>query len=128
MRGVGLESAGKNGEQTDEGEQRRGVRVRLAVVVTEQALVVSDQAGIHVGRDELIVVREPLGSGELERAVVTTSRTETTDVRVIAGQVFSRDEITGTAAARVEQEVVVTIVKRTVLDDLVLRTVDTTEA
>ena len=79
MRTIVWQSSVQTVEQANEVEQRSDVRVRLAVVVAEQSFVVSDQAGEYVGRDELIVVREPLGSSDLERAVVTTSRTETTD-------------------------------------------------
>src|SRR5262249_50275794 len=53
-------------EKADEIEQRSDVRVRLPVVVTEEALVVSDQARVHIGSNKLIVVRETLLCGELE--------------------------------------------------------------
>ncbi len=46
---------------------------------------------------------------------------------VVAGQVFSRREIACSATARVEDEVGVAIVERTVFDDLILRTVNTAE-
>ena len=45
-------------EQADEIEQRSDVRVGLAVVVTEQAFVVTDQARVHIRRVEREVVRE----------------------------------------------------------------------
>ncbi len=79
MRTIVRQSSVKTVEQADEVEQRSDVRVRLAVVVAEQTFVVSDQAGVHVRSDELVVVREPLGGGELECAVVTTRRAEATD-------------------------------------------------
>src|SRR5215203_6195037 len=56
-------------EQALEVEQRSDVRVRLPVVVTEEAFVVTDQAREHVGSDELEIVRESLRSGELDTPV-----------------------------------------------------------
>src|SRR6185295_3608176 len=52
-------------EQALQVEQRSDVRVRLPVVVSKQALVVSDQARVHVGSDELEVMRKSLRSAEL---------------------------------------------------------------
>src|SRR5215510_8191356 len=63
-------------EQALEVEQRSDVRVRLPVVVTEQAFVVTDQAREHVGSDELEVIRKSLRSGELDCAVETLSAAE----------------------------------------------------
>src|SRR5678816_3745921 len=61
------------GEQALEVEQRSDVRVRLPVIVTEQAFVVTDQAREHVGSDELEVIRKSLRGGELDGAVETLS-------------------------------------------------------
>ena len=47
-------------EQALKVEQRSDVRVRLPVVVTEQAFVVTDQAREYVRSDKLIVVGESL--------------------------------------------------------------------
>src|SRR6185503_16921911 len=66
----------KSIEQADQVEQRGDVRVRLSVVVAEQAFVVTDQARVHIRSDELIVVRKTLRSGELNCAIVTTSWSE----------------------------------------------------
>src|SRR6187455_2332136 len=61
------------GEQALKVEQRSDVRVRLPVVVTEQAFVVSDQAREHVGSDELEVIRKSLRGAELDGAIETLS-------------------------------------------------------
>src|SRR5689334_15937978 len=58
-------------EQALEVEQRSDVRVRLPVVVTEEAFVVTDQARVHIGSDELEVVRKSLRRRELNRAIET---------------------------------------------------------
>src|SRR4029079_9780231 len=76
--------------------------------------------------DELPVVREPLGGREFERAVVAARRAEA-GAELDAGQVLGRHVLTD-AAAGVEEEVVVAVVKRAVLDDVVLRAVDAAEA
>jgi hypothetical protein len=49
-------------QQADQVEQRDDVRVRLAIVVGEQPLVVANQAGVGVREDELPVVAEALRS------------------------------------------------------------------
>src|ERR1051325_550674 len=113
-------------EQADEVEERRDVRVALAVVVAEQALVVTDQARIHVGRDELPVVGEALRRRDLERAVVAARAAEAADARSGARDVFGRLAVT--SAARIEDEVGVAVVERAVLDDVALRAVDAAEA
>src|SRR5678816_1805512 len=61
------------GEQALKVEQRSDVRVRLPVVVTEQAFVVTDQAREHVRSDELEVIRKSLRGAELDCAVETLS-------------------------------------------------------
>src|SRR5437660_2152672 len=109
-------------EQADEVEERRDVRVGLPVVVAEQALVVAGQAGEDVRRDQLPVLAEALGGGELERAVVAARVAEATDGRVAAGLVFRR--LAAAAAAGVEDEVGVAVVERAVLDDVDLVAVD----
>src|SRR5688572_239888 len=76
MRTIIRETAVETVEQADQIEQRSDVRVRLAVVVTEEAFVITDQAGINVGSDELVVVRKALRGREFQRAVVTTSGTK----------------------------------------------------
>src|ERR1041385_2036077 len=63
-------------EQALKVEQRSDVRVRLPVVVTEQAFVVTDQAREHVGSDELEGIRKSLRSSELNCAVEALSTTE----------------------------------------------------
>src|SRR6185503_17819264 len=127
MRTIVGQSAVKTVEQADEVEQRSDVRVRLAVVVTEQTFIVTNQARINVRSDELIVVRETLRRCELERPVVAAGWTKATDGRVLTGQVFGCGEVRRAATARVEQEVMVTVVERTVLNDFVLSTIDTTD-
>src|SRR5688572_11381255 len=106
-------------QQADEVEQRSDVRVSLAVVVTEQAFVVTDQARVGVRSDELIVVRETLVSSELECAIVPSSAAERAEAK-LNGQTI------GQAFARVEDEVIVSIIKRAVFDDRSLRAVNTT--
>src|SRR5215208_4817698 len=73
MRPIIWQAAVSVGEQALKIEQRSDVRVRLPVIVTEQAFVVTDQAREHVGSDELEVIRKSLRSGELDRAVETLS-------------------------------------------------------
>src|SRR5205085_10749617 len=50
-------------EQALKIEQRSDVRIRLAVVVTEQAFIVTSQAGEYVITDVLPVIGEVLGCG-----------------------------------------------------------------
>src|SRR5687767_7565674 len=69
-------------QQADEVKQAGDVRVRLAIVVAEQAFVVSNQAGVHVRSDELVIVRETLRGREFQRAIVTTTASETADSRI----------------------------------------------
>src|SRR5215217_8676060 len=94
-------------EQALKVEQRSDVRVRLPVIVTEQAFVVTDQAREHVGSDELEVIRKSLRSAELDCAVealcATKALRSTTSERVTsAGVFFSR---TCSDSARVKDEV-----------------------
>src|SRR6185295_12246954 len=94
-------------EQALEVEQRSDVRVRLPVIVTEQAFVVTDQARVHVGSDELEVIRKSLRSGELDAAVETLSaskalRSTTSRCVTRTGILFSR---AWSEPARVEDEV-----------------------
>ncbi len=77
------QSAIKTVEQADEVEQRSDVRVSLAVVITEQSFIVTNQAREHIRSDELIVVREALRGGELEGPVVAAGWTKATDERVV---------------------------------------------
>src|SRR4029077_3319464 len=58
-------------EQALKIEQRSDVRIRLPVVVTEQAFVVTGQARVNVRSDELIIIGKSLGSSELNCAVET---------------------------------------------------------
>src|ERR1043165_323064 len=63
-------------EQALKVEQRSDVRVRLPIVVTEEAFVVTDQAREHIGSDELEVIRESLRSGELDGAIEALGATK----------------------------------------------------
>src|SRR5215213_109971 len=101
------------GEQALEVEQRSDVRVRLPVVITEKAFVVTDQAREHVRSDELEVIRKSLRGGELDCAVETLSaskalRSATSRRVTTAGIFFSR---AGSNAARVEDEVGVAVIE-----------------
>src|SRR5689334_23933058 len=98
-------------EQALKVEQRSDVRVRLPVVVTEQAFVVTDQAREHVGSDELEVIRKPLRRRELNRAIETLSAAEA--LRSVARTTRAGCFFSGarTQTARVEDEVGVTIVE-----------------
>jgi hypothetical protein len=58
-------------EQALKIEQRSDVRVRLPVIVTEQAFVITGQARVNVRSDELIVVRKSFRGSELNCAVET---------------------------------------------------------
>ena len=72
-------------EQALKIEQRSDVRIRLAVIVTEQAFVVADQARVNVRSDELIVVRKSLRGSELDCAVETLGAAEAARQRPVAG-------------------------------------------
>src|ERR1041384_3358567 len=115
-------------KQTDQVEQRGDVRIALTIVVAEQTFVVTNQAGKHVRRNQLPVVREALRRREFERAIVTTRRSETANRGIATGQVFSSCLITSTATSRIEDEVGAAIIKGTILDHVLLRTVNTAEA
>src|SRR5689334_8665994 len=106
-------------EQALKVEQRSDVRVRLAVVITEEAFVVTDQAREHVGSDELEVIRKSLRGGELDCAVETLSATKAlrrarinTVCRIAgvagAGCFFSRSR---TETAGIEDEVGVAVIE-----------------
>src|SRR4029079_11395659 len=100
-------------EQALKVEQRSDVRVRLPVIVTEQAFVVTDQAREHVGSDELEVICKSLRSGELDCAVETLSAAKalrSTTMRQVtsAGVFFSR---AWSEPARVEDEVGVAVIE-----------------
>src|SRR5690242_5160609 len=107
-------------EQALKVEQRSDVRVRLPVVITEQAFVVTDQAREHVRSDELEVIRKSLGSGELDCAVEALSATETlrstTSRRITSASRFFSGSRSNTA--RVEDEVGIAIIERTVFNDV----------
>src|ERR1041385_4084645 len=64
------------GEQALKVEQRSDVRVRLPVVVTEEAFVVSNQAREHVRRDELEVICKSLRGGELDCTIEALGATK----------------------------------------------------
>src|ERR1051325_10557196 len=100
-------------EQALKVEQRSDVRVRLPVVITEEAFVVTDQARVHIGSDELEVIRKSLRGGELDCAVEPLSAAKARGSRARppgASRFFSgaRSE-----TARVEDEVGVAIIERT---------------
>src|SRR5260370_36172785 len=71
-------------QQADQIEQRSDVRVRLAVVVTEQAFVVTSKARVGVRSDELIVIGRSLRCREGQRAIITSRVTEAGDRRKTA--------------------------------------------
>src|SRR5215217_5931183 len=100
-------------EQALKIEQRSDVRVRLPVIVTEQAFVVTDQAREHVGSDELEVIRKSLRSGELDCAVETLSASKAlrgaTSGRITSAGVFFSGACAN--AARVEDEVGVAVIE-----------------
>src|SRR6185369_12595122 len=90
-------------EQALKVEQRSDVRVRLSVVVTEEALVVSNQAREHVRSDKLEVIRKSLVRRDLDCAIETLSAAEalrSAAARRIAGAGFFFSG-SGTNAARV---------------------------
>src|SRR5215208_2902518 len=76
MRPIIWQAAVSVGEQALKVEQRSDVRVRLPIVVTEQAFVVTDQARENVRSDELEVIRKSLRRRELDCAVETLSATK----------------------------------------------------
>src|ERR1041384_3613260 len=115
-------------KQTDQVEQRGNVRIALTIVIAEQTFVIAYQSGEHVGRNQLPVVREALRRREFERAIVTTRRSETANRRIATSEVFSSCLITCTATSRIEDEVGAAIIKRTILDHVLLRAVNTAEA
>src|ERR1700675_1742382 len=81
-------------EQALQIEQRSDVRVRLPVVVTEQAFVVTGQAREYVGSDKLVVVGEPLRSRKLNCAVKTLGSAEA--ARRATGAAFACCSLSGT--------------------------------
>src|SRR6476646_8424939 len=114
-------------EQALKVEQRSDVRIRLPVIVTEQAFVVTDQAREHVRRDELEVIRKSLRSSELNCSVKALGASETLRSAArrwvtSAGILFSG---AGPNATRVEDEIRVAIVERTIFDDVNVRAIDT---
>src|ERR1051325_9614310 len=105
-------------EQALKVEQRSDVRVRLAVVITEEAFVVTDQAREHVRRDELEVIRKSLRGGELDSTIEALCATKA--LWSVARTTRASRFFSGARAetARVEDEVGVAIVERTVFDDV----------
>src|SRR2546421_12350841 len=112
-------------EQADEIEQRGDVRIALTVVIAEQTFVVAYQAGEHIRRNQLPVVRETLGRSQLNSAIVAARMAETSNVGKAAGHVFSGCLTTCPTTSWVEDEVRVAIVERTVLDHVLLSAVKT---
>src|SRR6185369_407515 len=108
------------GEQALKVEQRSDVRVRLPVVVTEQAFVVSNQAREHVRSDELEVIRKSLGGAELDSTIETLSTAKALRSTRNAGIAGASCFFSGARAdaARVEDEVGVAIIERTVFNDV----------
>src|SRR5437868_3606862 len=100
-------------EQALEVEQRSDVRVRLPIVVTEEAFIVTGQAREHVRSDELEVVRKPLRGCELDSSVETLSATKA--LRSAASRRITSTGCFFSGAwgqtARVEDEVGVAIVE-----------------
>src|SRR5215831_20347547 len=96
-------------EQTLKIEQGSDVRIRLPVIVTEQAFVVTGQARKHVRSDELIMISKSLGSADFECPIETLGATETTRRvhRPIRIRTAMASDLLGSArfvAARIEDE------------------------
>src|SRR2546421_4455938 len=110
-------------EQALQVEQRSDVRVRLPVVVAEQAFVVTGQAREYVGSDELIIVRKALRRRNLDGAVKTLSSAETARR---TGGAFTRCSLSCArlVASRIEDEVGVAVIKRSILDHISHVTID----
>src|SRR5512140_1048807 len=117
-------------EQTLKIEQRSDVRIRLAVVVTEEAFVVTGQAREDVRSDELIVIRKSLGGRNLDSAVKTLSASETTWLTSVGDIAIARKPLggAGLVPTGVEDEVGITVVERTILDHITHVTIDTSGA
>src|ERR1051325_705935 len=115
-------------KQTDQVEQRGDVRIALTIVIAEQTFVVTNQAGKHIRRNQLPVVREALRRREFERTIVTARRSETANRGIATGQVFSSCLITCATTSRIEDEVRAAIIERTILDHVLLRAINTAEA
>ena len=127
MRTIVWQTSISIGEQALEVEQRSDVRVRLPVVITEEAFVITDQAREHVGSDKLEVIRKSLIRRELDCPVKTLRATKAlrrAGNRWIAGAgCFFSGARSDTAG--VEDEVGIAIVERTVFDDVNHRAINT---
>src|ERR1043165_4693 len=110
------------GEQALKVEQRSDVRVRLPVVITEEAFVVSNQAREHVRSNELEIVRKSLRCGELDSAIETLSASKALRRARRIGRWITSTGIFFSCArsdtTRIEDEVGVTVVERTVFDNV----------
>jgi len=118
-------------QQADKIEQRSDVRISLSIVVSEKAFVIPYQAREHIRHLECVVLRKPFVKRELETAKVPASAAKAR-AEIIAGTILS---IACKAAlrrpesfARIKDEISVTIIERSVLDDRTLRTVDPSES
>src|SRR5881394_191787 len=111
-------------------EQRSDVRIRLTVVVTEQAFIVTSQAGEHVRTDELPVIGEALGRGDFKRAIETLRASETTRQTAGSRVAFASGAL-GRArlvAARIEDKVGVAVIERAVFYDVPFVAINPAEA
>src|SRR5438552_9323734 len=93
-------------EQTDKIEQRRDIRIRLAIIVAEEAFVIADQARVCVRGDDLIVARESSGSREFDGPVVAPGMSKTSYRRI--GARFVLGGLAMSPASGIEQKIMVT--------------------
>src|SRR4030095_9861403 len=115
-------------QQARQVEQRCDVRVCLAVVIAEEAFVVTDQARENIRRHERVVVCEPSTKREFQTAIETSSTAKAL-MEINAGLILGVSVYTTRSRrkrlARIEQEVCITVIERTVFDNRSLCTVDT---
>src|SRR6185369_6568150 len=109
-------------QKADQIEQRSDVWIRLAIVITEQAFVVPDQARIYIRSIERKIVRESSIKCKFKSSVKATCTTEAAHPWVAASLIFGVAVRTSDAAgsdrlSRIEQEVAVAVIKRTIFDN-----------
>src|SRR5206468_871765 len=109
-------------EQADEIEQRRDIRIRLAVVVAEEALVIADQARVCIRGDDLIVARESSRSREFHGPVIAPGMSKTSYRRISARFVLGR--LAMSPSSGIEQKIMVTVIKGPILDNVHLGAID----
>ena len=108
-------------QKADQIEQRSDVRIRLAIVITEKAFVVTDQARVNI-RDLISkVISKSFVERELKSAIITPCTAEAANRRIAASQILGVATYTARSRrkrlTRVEQEVMITIIERTVLNN-----------